>query len=89
VRVFLNEIDKPAAKIMAVVDSAGGNMTSRTRLEARIPMISYLSGVPEANMYVSGNISKNETPQYVMWVEDTPENIEKVKAAIANLDSGE
>ncbi|MFO7611450.1 MAG: hypothetical protein R6W99_03040 [Clostridia bacterium] len=88
VRAFLAEIDKSGAKIIAVVDRAGGNITSRTRLEARIPMISYLSGVPEANMYVSGNVSKTETPQYVMWVEDTPENIEKVKAAIANLDSG-
>ena len=89
VRVFLDEIDTPGATMIAVVDSAGGDMMARVRLLDRIPLISYISGVSQENMYVSGDISKTGTPQYVMWVEDTPENIERVKAAIANIDSGE
>jgi len=89
VRVFLKEIDTPGSTMIAVVDSAGGDMMARVRLLDRIPLISYISGVSQDNMYVSGDISKTGTPQYVMWVEDTPENIERVKAAIANIDSGE
>jgi hypothetical protein len=89
VRLFLDEIDTPGATMIAVVDSASGDMMARVRLLDRIPLISYISGVSQDNMYVSGDISKTGTPQYVMWVEDTPENIERVKAAIANIDSGE
>lgn len=88
VRIFLEEIDEPGQTMIAVVDRASGDMMARVRLEDRIGLISYISGVPEANMYISGDISKTSTPEYVMWVEDTPENIEKVKAAIANIDSG-
>lgn len=87
VRDFLNEIDKPGTTMIVVVDSAEGNIQTKIRLEDRIPLISYISGVPEANMYVSGDISKSSSPRYVMWVEDTPENIERVKAAIVNIDS--
>ena len=71
-----------------VVDRAGGDLIARTRLADRIPLISYISGVPEGNMYISGDISKSDSPEYVMWIEDTPENIEKVKSAIRNIDSG-
>lgn len=89
VRSFLNEIDRPGSKMIVVVDSNGGDLMARLRLLDRIPLISFISGVPEANMKVSGDISKTASPLYVMWVEDTPENIEKVKAAIANIDSGD
>ena len=89
VKAFLNEIDTPGATMIAVVDSASGSMFARTRLEDRIPLISYISGVAQENMYVSGDVSKTDVPMYVMWVEDTPENIEKVKAAITNIDSGQ
>ncbi len=88
VRAFLSEIDKPGAKMMVVVDTNGGDLQARTRLQDRIPLISYISGVPEENFYISGDISKSTSPLYVMWVEDTPENIDKVKAAITNIDSG-
>jgi len=89
VKAFLNEIDTPGATMIAVVDSASGDMFARSRLEDRIPLISYISGVAQENMYVSGDVSKTDLPMYVMWVEDTPENIEKVKAAITNIDSGQ
>jgi len=88
VRAFLSEIDKPGAQMIVVVDTNGGDLQARLRLLDRIPLISYISGVPEDNFYVSGDISKSSSPLYVMWVEDTPENIDKVKAAIANMDSG-
>ncbi len=88
VRAFLDEIDKPGEIMKVVVDRAGGNLIARTRLADRIPLISYISGVPEGNMYISGDISKSDSPEYVMWIEDTPENIEKVKSAISNIDSG-
>ncbi|MCD6322800.1 MAG: hypothetical protein J7L77_07210, partial [Clostridiales bacterium] len=89
VRKFLAEIDTPGATMIVVVDSNGGEVMARVRLMDRIPLISYISGVPEANFKVSGDISKDSSPLYVMWVEDTPENIDKVKAAIANIGSGE
>ncbi len=88
VRAFLNEIDKTGTPMIVVVDTNSGTM-ARTALLDRIPLISYISGIPEDRFYVSGDISKSTTPIYVMWVEDTPENIERVKAAIANIDSGE
>ncbi len=89
VKAFLGEIDTPGATMIAVVDYAEGDMLARVRLLDRIPLVSYISGVSQENMYVSGDISKTGTPKYVMWVEDTPENIERVKAAIINIDSGE
>lgn len=88
VRAFLSEIDKPGDTMIVVVDSNGGDLQARTRLIDRIPLISYISGIPEDNFKVSGDISKSASPLYVMWVEDTPENIDKVKAAIANMGSG-
>ena len=88
VREFLIEIDTPGATMIVVVDTNGGDFQARTRLIDRIPLISYISGVPEDHFKVSGDISKSALPLYVMWVEDTPENIDKVKAAIANIDSG-
>ena len=89
VRAFLAEIDTPGATMIVVVDTNGGDLQARTRLIDRIPLISYISGVPENHFKVSGDISKSASPLYVMWVEDTPENIDKVKAAIANIDSGQ
>ena len=88
VKAFLNEIDKLGTPMIVVVDTNSGAM-ARTALLDRIPLISYISGIPEDHFYVSGDISKSSTPMYVMWVEDTPENIERVKAAIANIDSGQ
>jgi hypothetical protein len=88
VRNFLGEIDKLGEPIKAVVDRATGSMQARLDLIKRIPLISYFSGVPEENMYVSDDISKSGSPSYVMWVEDTPENIDKVRAAIGNIDTG-
>jgi hypothetical protein len=88
VKNFLGEIDKLGEPIKAVVDRATGSMQARLDLIKRIPLISYFSGVPEENMYVSDDISKSGSPSYVMWVEDTPENIDKVRAAIGNIDTG-
>ena len=88
VRSFLDEIDTPGDTMIVVVDTNGGDLQARTRLIDRIPLISYISGVPEDHFKVSGDVSKSSSPLYVMWVEDTPENIDKVKAAIANIDSG-
>lgn len=89
VRAFLSEIDKPGKPMIVVVDSNSGTIMARTALLDRIPLISYISGISEDRFHVSGDISKSTDPMYVMWVEDTPENIERVKAAIANIDSGE
>ena len=84
VQDILGELDRPLKTIRVPVDSG----ESREGLEARRSLLSQLTGISEGNMNISHNISEDEeSPHYIMWVEDTPENIRKVRNMIDSIDS--
>ncbi len=84
VQDILDQLDRPLKTIRVPVDS-GGN---RKGLEARRKLLSQLTGISEGNINISHNISEDEdSPHYIMWVEETPENIKKVSNMIDSIDS--
>lgn len=86
VRNVLRKLDVPGEKIRAVVDSSTTS-SAKSRLEARRDLIVLLTGVPKESFQVSQNISKTDTPLYVLWVEETPDNVTLIRDVISSLDA--
>jgi hypothetical protein len=58
-----------------------------TRLEKRRDLIVSLTGIPKTKFKVSGNVSRGPEPHYVLWAEETPDNIELIKEVIRSIDN--
>lgn len=86
VKILLRKIDVPKATIKAVVDSSN-SPSGVIRLEKRRDLIVALTGIPKDRFKVSGNVSRGTEPYYVLWVEETPYNIELIKETIKSIDS--
>ena len=83
---ILYSIDMPGKKISVPVDSSQ-QPNGYFLLMNRRTLISRLTGVAASSMFVSDNVSKTATPYFVLWIEDTPDNIKLVKDMITQLDS--
>lgn len=58
-------------------------------LNARRNLLSELSGIPLANFHISNNLSGDkDNPEYVLWVEETPDNVQLVKDLIGEMGGG-
>ncbi len=86
VRNVLKKLDVPGEKVRVIVDSSTTS-SAKTRLEARRDLIVLLTGVPKESFQVSQNISKTDTPLYVLWVEETPDNITLIQDVITSMDA--
>ncbi|MBP7177175.1 MAG: LysM peptidoglycan-binding domain-containing protein [Thermoclostridium sp.] len=86
VRTVLRKLDVPGEKIRAIVDSST-SASAKARLEARRDLIVVLTGIPKASFQVSNNISKSDQPLYVLWVEESPDNITLIRDVIASMDA--
>lgn len=76
-------LDVQGQKIKAPVDYSG----SYNRLTKRKELLGKLLNIPSSSMYISDNVSRTDDESYyVMWVEDTPDNIKKIKEMIALID---
>ncbi|KAF1086575.1 Bacterial type II/III secretion system short domain protein [Sporotomaculum syntrophicum] len=58
-------------------------------LNARRNLLSELSGISLANFHISNNLSGDkDKPEYVLWVEETPDNVQLVKDLIGEMGGG-
>lgn len=80
----LNSIDVRGQVIKVPVDSS---WESKSRLEARKDLLVELSGIPESSFEISDNVSKTDDSYYVMWVEETPDNVKKIRDLITSIDA--
>lgn len=88
VREALTSIDLTRNKIRAPVTSAKGE-TAHTSLANTRSLLSELSGVSMANMYISGNLSVDKSaPSYVLWAEESPDKIKELQDLAASLSPG-
>lgn len=87
VKHVIEKLDVPGEKIRAVVDysnSPGG----ASRLQKRRDLIVSLTGLPKESFKVSENVSRDpETHYYILWVEETPVNVEWIKKVIESIDN--
>jgi len=86
VKIFLGKIDIQENKIKAVVDYSN-SPSAKTRLEMRRDLIVALTGLPKESFKISGNISRDSESYYVLWVEETPSNIDWIKEIIKSIDN--
>ena len=84
IELALEGIDVSGEKIRIPVDSSA----YPSQLTARRDLLVSLTGVPTASFFISNNVSRVlNPPQYIMWVEETPENIQKILDMINSIDS--
>lgn len=86
VKNVLRKLDVQGQKIRTVVDFSATS-AGVARLEARRDLIVLLTGIPKDRFQVSKNVSKTEEPYYVLWAEETPENIALIQDMIRSIDA--
>lgn len=86
VRNVIKKLDVPGVKIKAIVDSSTTG-AAKSRLEARRDLIALLTGLSKDSFQVSQNVSKTEDPLFVLWVEETPDNIALIRNVISSIDA--
>lgn len=83
----LASIDQVQKTIRVPVDSATGENARQSLHNKRI-LLSQMTGLPINVMYVSEDLSSNpNNVYYVLWVEGTPDNIQKIKVLLDLIDS--
>lgn len=87
VKHVLEKLDVPGEKIKAVVDYSSSPSGS-VRLEKRRDLIIALTGIPKESFKISDNVTRDPaTPHFVLWVEETPDNVEWIKEVIESIDN--
>lgn len=83
----INNLDVMTEKIKVPIDysdSSGGKGSLRNRLILLVE----LTGIPSINFTISDNVARDNTEyHYVLYVEETPENIKLLKDYITYIDS--
>jgi len=81
----INKLDVMTEKIKVPVDYsdiAGGMY----RLAERRRLLSELTGIPETSFTITNNVSRDNDYLYIMYLEETSENIKKVKDYVKYID---
>lgn len=86
IKKILADFDKPGQKIRVPIDFSN-HAAGQSRLTARRDLLVSLTGIPASSFHISNNVSKTDTPHYIMWIEETPANITKVKNMISSIDN--
>ncbi|WP_347487646.1 secretin N-terminal domain-containing protein [Desulfoscipio sp. XC116] len=88
VRSALVSLDTTRQKTRVPVLTATGEGAYQS-LNARRSLLSELSGISLANFHISSNLSGNsKNPEYVLWVEETPDNAKLVRDLIGEMGGG-
>ena len=81
----INKLDIMTEKIKVPVDysdvSGGSN-----KLKKRRDLLVDLTGIPSSSFTISENVSRDEDFLYIMYIEETQENIKKVKDYVTYID---
>jgi type II secretory pathway component GspD/PulD (secretin) len=83
-----------AARIISSIDVVGQRITvpvdyaeSAYQLTKRKELICRMMGIQPEQLIISDDISRDgETPYYIMWTTDTPENIRRIKELVELID---
>jgi len=88
VRSALVSLDTTRQKTRVPVLTATGEK-AHASLNAKRNLLSELSGISLANFHISNNLSgDSKNPEYVLWVEETPDNVQLVKDLIGEMGGG-
>lgn len=82
----LIKFDVSTDKIKIPIDYSDDPAGS-SRLTYRRDLLVTLTGIPASSFTISQNISRTETPHYVLILEETQENIQLVQNMIAQIDA--
>lgn len=83
---ILSSIDIPGKKICVPVDSSNA-INGYYLLTNRKALINKLTGISLNSMFVSDNVSKSATSYFVLWIDETPENVKLVRSMISQIDN--
>lgn len=82
----ITKLDEERQTVRIPVASADGT-NARNSLLAQREVLSELTGIPVSRMNVSINLSGDSTePYHLLWVEDTPDNVQKVVEMVEMID---
>lgn len=82
---YINKLDVMTEKIKVPIDysdDAGGN----NKLKKRRDLIVDLTGIPSDSFTISENVARDNEFHYIMYIEETQENIKMVKDYITYID---
>jgi len=82
---MIDTLDKKSPSVTLPVDSSDVENGSAKLYNRRI-LISELSGIPISSFKISSNIAKDNGYRYVMYLTASPEEIQRVKDIIAEID---
>lgn len=89
VRSALVSLDQTRQKIRVPVHTEKSE-NARTRVYAMRDLVSELSGVSLSDLHISRNLTgDSNNPEYVLWVEETPDKIQLVKDLIDEMKSSQ
>jgi len=81
---YINQLDVVTEKIKVPIDYSN---KSQTYLKNRLNLLVKLTGIPSTSFTISDNVSRDGEPYYIMYLEESPENIKLVKEYIKYIDS--
>ena len=85
VREALYQLDLPKKSIkvpvMTVKEKYGFNILNAKRI-----LLSELTGIPQSKMRISNNLGTVSEPEYVLWVEETPNKIQIVRDVLDEME---
>ncbi len=82
---YINKLDVMTEKIKVPIDYSD-EPSGSSKLKKRRDLLVDLTGIPSVSFTISDNVSREEDPHYIMYVEETQENIKKVKDYIKYID---
>ena len=81
----INKLDILTEKIKVPVDYSDVSGGS-SKLKKRRDLLVDLTGIPSSSFTISENVSRNDEPLYIMYIEETQENIKRVKDYVTYID---
>lgn len=81
----INKLDIMTEKIKVPVDYSDVSGGS-SKLKRRRDLLVDLTGIPSSSFTISENVSRDDKPLYIMYLEETQENIKKVKDYVKYID---
>lgn len=87
VKSALNSIDMPRKKTKAPILTAQGGYAHQTLVSAR-DVLAQLADVSIANLSISRNLGTPSDPFHVLWAEESPDKIRKLKDLVEEMELG-
>lgn len=83
---YINELDVVTEKIKVPIDYSN-EPSGRSYLKNRLNLIVDLTGIPSSSFKITNSVSRDGGHYYIMYLEETPENIKLVKEYIKYIDN--